>query len=170
MQKLSHVVGRPVVASETGERVGHVADVLLDPGSHQIIGLVMAGGVFAAEHVLPYGDVQTLGKDAVIARAGRGLLDPGEWHRQGTAATRSSALRHRRVLTTSGRQLGEIDDVYVDETTGRVEGIEIRGSSFRGLLHTHSRLPHGDGLTIGADAVLVPDELATAGDARSPRR
>jgi uncharacterized protein YrrD len=160
MHRVSDVIGRAVVSSEGGERIGQVSDVLLDPASHCAVGLVLAGGMFRSEHVLPYGHVQTLGRDAVIARGVDGLLDPDAWRRQATGALRSSTLTHKRVLTTAGRHLGEIDDVYVNDQTGAIEGYDVRASTLGGLSHKRSRLPQADGITIGTDAVLVPEELA----------
>jgi uncharacterized protein YrrD len=160
MQKVSDVIGRSVVSSEGGERIGRVSDVLLDPGSHRVVGLVLSGGVFKSEQVLRYADVQTLGRDAVIARGSEGVLDAEEWRRQGVEAFRSSTLTHKRVLTTGGRDLGEIDEVYLDDQSGAVEAFDVRDSTLGGLRHTRSRLTRGAGITIGADAVLVPEEIA----------
>jgi uncharacterized protein YrrD len=159
MQKVSELIGKSIVSADTGERIGKVSDVLVDPESQHVVALVLAGGLLRSEHVLPYADVQTLGADAVIARSGAGVVDAKEWHRQGTASRRTSALKHKRVLTTSGRALGEIDDVLLGDG-GRVEGFEIAGSTFGGLLRRRSTLPQAHGVTVGVDAVLVPDETA----------
>jgi len=162
MQKVSELVGKPIVSAETGERMGKVADVLLDPQSSHILGLVVGGGLLSSEQVLPYADVQTLGKDAVVARSGKGVVGPKEWRQQGLDTARSSALTHKRVLTTSGRALGEIHDVLVDESAGTVEAFVVANSALGGLVRRRSILPQGSGVTIGADAVLVPDEAAAA--------
>ena len=76
-------------------------------------------------------------------------------------------MKHRRVLTTSGRAVGEIRDVLLDDA-GAVEAFDIGGSTLGGLLRRRSTLPHGEGVTIGADAVLVPDETVAAMEA--PRK
>jgi uncharacterized protein YrrD len=162
MQKASDIVGRAVVSSESGERLGSVADLLLDQASTRVLGLIVGGGLFTTEHVLPYGNVQTLGRDAVLARTHAGLLDPQQWRAQKLEAARSSTLKHRRVFTTAGRALGEIDDVYVDDETGGVRGFEVVGSGFAGLARTRTMLGRAGELTVGPDAVLVPEDLAAA--------
>jgi uncharacterized protein YrrD len=159
MQKVSELVGKPIVSADTGERIGKVSDVLVDPQSQHVIGLVVASGVLSAEHVLPFTDVQTLGTDAVVARSGSGVVGRKEWHQQAIDTMRTSALQQKRVLTTSGRALGQIRDVLVDEV-GSIEGFEIAGSGFGGLLRRRSTLPQAHGVTIGADAVLVPEDTA----------
>jgi uncharacterized protein YrrD len=124
--------------------------------------------VLSSEHVLPYKDVQTLGRDAVVARSGSGVVGPKEWHQQSQEAMRTSALRHKRVLTTSGRALGQIRDVLLDEAGG-VEAFEIGGSTLASVLRRRSTLPHAQGVTIGADAVLVPDDAAAEMESRTSR-
>ncbi len=158
MQRVSELIGKPIVSAESGERIGKVTDVLLDPQTQHVVGIVVGGGVFASEHVLPYGDVQTLGRDAVIARTGAGVVGPKEWRQYTVDATRSSTLKHRRVLTTSGRALGEVHDILLNDG-GMVESFEVSGG---GLMPRRSILPSVKGLTIGSDAVLVPDETAAA--------
>ncbi len=163
MRKVSELLGRAIVSAENGERIGKVADVLLDERSQQVIGLIVAGGLMRAEHVLPYSDVQTLGTDAVVARSTARVVSATKWHEQGLATRRASALKHRRVLTTGGKAIGAIQDVLLDDR-GSVDAFEVVDSTLGGLIHRRSTLPYANGLTVGADAVLVPDGTAAATD------
>jgi uncharacterized protein YrrD len=160
MHRVSELVGKPIVSAANGERVGRVSDVLLDRGSCRTVGLVLAGGLMSSEHVLPYGDVQVVGKDAIVARTGEGLMGPKEWRAQGVETERSSSLRNKRVMTTSGRQLGAVNDIYLDETTGAVEALEVSGPKMGGLMQRKSVLPQTASLTIGPDAIVVPEGTA----------
>ena len=74
MWKVSQLIGKSIVSGDNGEKLGRVADVMLHPAAHQVVGLVVAGGVLSPEQVLPYAEIQTLGTDAVIARSGTGLV------------------------------------------------------------------------------------------------
>jgi uncharacterized protein YrrD len=161
MHKLSELVGKSIVSAESGEQIGKVADMLLDKQSQRVLAIVIEGGLFSSEHVLPFADVQTLGKDAVVARSGTGVVGAKDWHQRAIEVTRTSGLKHKLVLTTSGRALGEIHDVLLDET-GIVEGFEITGSRLGRLMGRHSLLTRADGITAGADAVIVSDESAAA--------
>ena len=76
MHRVSELVGRAIVAAESGERIGTVSDVLLDPASQRVLGLVIAGGLLSSEHVLPISDVQTLGTDTVVARSATAVVGP----------------------------------------------------------------------------------------------
>jgi uncharacterized protein YrrD len=156
MWKVTQLIGKSIVSGNTGEQLGKVADVLLDADSHRVVGLVVAGGVLSSEQVLPYAEVQTLGADAVIARSAAGLLTAKEWHARPAVATRASAVRRLPVLTVSGRAVGDVRDILLDEE-GMVDALEVSGA---GLFQRRSTVPNAPGLTIGADAVLVPEAVA----------
>jgi uncharacterized protein YrrD len=158
MWKVTQLIGRSIVSANSGEKLGKVTDVLLHDDAHQVIGLVVAGGVLSSERVLPYGEIQTLGSDAVVARSATGLITAKDWHARSVIARRTSALRLLPVLTVSGRAVGEIRDILVDEQ-GTVEGFEVAGGS---LLRRRSTISNVPGLTIGSDAVLVPDAAVPA--------
>ncbi len=162
MRRVSELVGKPVVSADTGERIGKVSDVLLDAQSRRMLGVVVSAGLFAGEQVLPYEDVQTIGKDALVARSAGGVVGPKGWRAQGLDTLRTSALTGRRVLSTSGRSLGELHDLQVDEQAGTVEAFEVAVAAMGGLVRRRALLPRVDGVTVGADAVLVPDVTADA--------
>jgi uncharacterized protein YrrD len=160
MPKISDIVGKAIISAETGEHLGKVADVLLDPPSRHAVGLVISGGILGAETVLPFGDVQTLGKDAIVARTGAGKVGRREWRQQDIDAARSSTFKHRPVLTSTGRALGEVHDVLLNGQTGIVEALEVAERAYGGLGHKRWLLPRGEDVTIGADAVVVSDTAA----------
>ena len=167
MRKVSELVGKSIVSAASGEHLGKVSDVLVDQQSHRVLGFVIGGGLMGSEHVLLHADVQAMGADAVVARSGTGVVGARDWREQGVAAARTSTLTDRRVLTNSGRALGKVHDVLLDDRGAAVEAFEVSVPSLGGLVHKHTILPHVAGMTIGADAVLVPDQSV---DAETPDR
>jgi uncharacterized protein YrrD len=170
VHRISEVVGLPIVSGENGERIGKVADVLMDPDSKQLVGLVVAGGLLASEQVLPFSDVQTLGKDAVVARTASGLVNPKEWAGRAIATRRTSTLMKKPVITDAGRELGEVRDVVVDESNGAVDGLDIAGRRFAAVVPRRAATP-GNEMVVGPDALIVPerslDASGTSGKSKS---
>jgi uncharacterized protein YrrD len=159
MQRTSELIGKPIVSADRGERIGTVDDVLLDGERRRAIGLVVHGGVLAAERVLPYDQVQVLGRDAIIAASHAGIIDAESWRRRRLVTTRVSSLRSRRVITRSGRELGALRDVYLDQS-GAIGAYDVERSGFAGLVHHRARLPLTEDVAIGDDAVIVSDDAA----------
>ena len=73
------LIGRSIVAADSGEKLGTVADLLLDDDGGRVIGLVVRHGLLKSEGVLPATAVQTLGGDAVVTRSGVDLMTGSEW-------------------------------------------------------------------------------------------
>jgi uncharacterized protein YrrD len=165
MLRLSELAGRPVVAQDAGAKVGDVADLLAD-GEH-VVAIVLAGGILASEHVLPFSEVQKLGEDTVIAVSSNGVLDAKQWAKSGVTAYRLGSLRKKQVLTTSGHILGVIGDVYLDEL-GSITGYDVESRGFGGLVRRHQLLP-AQGVTVGPNALVVSQEAATAFTAKDAR-
>ena len=155
MYHLSAMIGKSVVASDTGEKVGTIADGLLDPEATQLLGLVIDNGVLATEHVLPLSDVATVGRDAVLVRTGEHMMTPGDWRRAQVEATRCSAVTGRRVVTTDGEELGHVSDLLFDERTGALGGLEVEERSLKGLRRKRRVIQAPPTPRVGPDAVVL---------------
>ena len=160
MHRVSDIVGKPIISAETGDKLGSVTDGLIDNERNQLVGLVIGGGVFGKEHVLPYADVQTIGGDTVLARGGSGVMSGKQWRGEDHGSTRSGTLKGRPVVTTGGQKIGVVGDILIDEGTGRLDCLEIATPDFGGLVTRRSLLPFAGELRIGRDAVVVPDNAA----------
>lgn len=162
MHRISHTVGKPIISADTGDKLGHISDALLDPSSIRVLGFVVGGGLLGEERVLPFESVQTLGGDTVIVR-GAELIGAREWRTAGAQTTRSSAISGKSVVTTSGRRVGTVSDLIVDQATGAITELEIGASDLGGLRKRRSHVGVSRDVRIGPDAVVVPDSLAEAG-------
>jgi uncharacterized protein YrrD len=67
-----------VISADTGEKLGTVADLLLDDASHALVGVVVSHGVLKHEEILPASSVHSFGSDAVVSRSAE-LIGAKEW-------------------------------------------------------------------------------------------
>ena len=160
MRRISEYVGKPIVSADTGEKVGTVADVLVDADAGRIVGVIVGGGLLTSEHVLPYADVQVMGGDAVIAKSRERVVGARGWREIGSDAARAKTYKNKRVITTGGRELGEVRDVYVHQQTGAVEAYEVVGPAFTSLIERWTILPQSGDVTVGPDALIVTEDAA----------
>jgi len=167
MRSVKELIGKPVVAVDTGDRIGTVSDALLEDeagrGSLSIVGLVIGGGLLAQEHVMPFRDVQTIGGDTILARSHAGMVGAREWRESGVRSTRVSLLKGRPVVSTTGQRLGELSDLLIDEQTGTFSALEVAASDLGGLRTRRSLLQPVTDVRIGPDAVLVPESAMHSG-------
>ena len=166
MYRVSDMIGKSVVSTMSGEKLGTVSDVLLDGVAVRVLGLVVRHGLIAKERVLPLEDVQTVGPDALLARTDEHLMSSKEWREADVHAIRSSSIHGRRVVTAGGEQVGVVSDMLVMEQTGALGGLEIESQSLGGLRTRRTMLPPDADPRIGPDAVIIRDGTP-AGASRS---
>jgi uncharacterized protein YrrD len=87
-RRATNLIGKPVVSAATGERLGTVADLLLDDAGTSVIGIVLRHGWLKNEDVLPASSLQTFGRDAVVSRTSE-LIGADEWRERGADAEKT---------------------------------------------------------------------------------
>ncbi|MBW4515700.1 MAG: PRC-barrel domain-containing protein [Timaviella obliquedivisa GSE-PSE-MK23-08B] len=161
MRKGNEVIGKPVVSYSTGRRIDTVKDLIFDQNSNQLLGfLITEGGWFSSPHVLLLKDVLAIGADAVIIPSKDHVFDAKQVPEISKILEYNNVLKGTRILTTDGRNLGTMVDLYFDNETGIVEGYEVSGGMFADAYSGRSFVPTPKTLKIGKDVAFVPVETA----------
>ncbi len=101
-------------------------------------------------------EVDTLGPD-VLAIASRAAVRGAATSARYTELVGLDELTRRQVLTEGGMSLGHVVGVEFDEETFQLTGLEIGA----GLFKKPTVIPFEQVLTVGADVVVVRDEVAS---------
>jgi uncharacterized protein YrrD len=80
-RRATDLIGKPVVAADTGRKLGRVEDLLLDDDANELRGVLVSHGFLKRRGVLPASAIQSLGRDAVVSRSTE-LIDPRNWDRE----------------------------------------------------------------------------------------
>src|SRR5437588_1217725 len=68
----SELIGKPVITFDSGRRLAHVEDLLIDHQQHQVLALLVdKGAILEPAKVVPFGRSQAIGDNAVIVPNGR---------------------------------------------------------------------------------------------------
>ncbi|GGS19246.1 PRC-barrel domain-containing protein [Deinococcus knuensis] len=163
MIKGKEILGRPIIAVSSGERIDTVHDVIFDHQANQVLGLLVdEGGWFSAAKAVPFGEIRSIGEDAIMVGAPDAVTTTREDGRLKEALDSKSSLIGLTLMTTDGQNLGKIADVFFDEHTGRVEGYEATGGLFADLSSGRTFVPVPESVQIGVDTAIVPVEVANA--------
>ncbi|ULH16142.1 PRC-barrel domain-containing protein [Deinococcus sp. KNUC1210] len=163
MLKGKELIGRNLVTLDGGERVDSIHDLIFDEQGNRVLALLIdEGGWFHAAKVLPYTSVRSVGEDAVMIDAAADVVNANDDATVSAAMQNKVGLIGLNLLTTDGKELGRISDVFFDEMTGRVVGYEATGGLFSDLSSGRTFVPAPESITIGAEAALVPPEVAQA--------
>ncbi|HEY9693045.1 MAG TPA: PRC-barrel domain-containing protein [Oculatellaceae cyanobacterium] len=159
MLKGSDIIGKPIITYDTGKQIEKVADVIFDHNSNYILAfLVSDSGWFNAAKVIPIEDVHAIGPDAVIAKWKFAVVAAKKIREVKKILERNNVLKDTRVMTTDGRFLGTMIDLYFDERNGQIEGYEVEGGMFAHPETGHSFVPAPQTIRIGVDVAFVPPE------------
>lgn len=161
MLKGNDIIGKPIITYDTGKQIEKVQDLIFDQSSNFLLGfLVSDNGWFSSAKVIPLEDIHAIGPDAVIAKWKLGIVPARKVPEIKKILERNNVLKGTKLMTTDGRNLGTMVDLYFDERTGKIEGYEVTGGLFADATSGRSFVPAPQTLKIGIDVAFVPPETA----------
>jgi len=150
MQKINQLFGKRVIDQHSGNQCATVRDVVLDGDMRRIIALVIGdGGWGRKDRVLRWNDVVGAGEFIVVnGTQSFPLLDEDAEVR--ALRERAETITGKPVISASGEQIGNVDDIFFDRS-GLLLGYEIR----RGMFGGHPVLRSADVRSVGKDAIIA---------------
>jgi uncharacterized protein YrrD len=161
MRKGTDLIGKAVVAYDTGERFETVLDLIFDQDSNRLLGfLVDEAGWFSTSKVIPLSSVQAIGLDAIIVPSKATEVSASDLQTIDRVLEHNNIMKGTKIMSTDGRDLGTMIDLYFDELTGEIEGYEVSGGMFADAYSGRSFVPAPETLKIGKDVAFIPSETA----------
>lgn len=161
MRKGSDIIGKSITAFDSGKRVARVQDLIFDQDTNELLGvLVEEAGLFRSAKVIPLGAISAFGTDTLIISSKEDIISAKHDDRIHRVLDRNLILKGTRIVTTDGRYLGSVVDLFFDEQTGAIEGYETSGGIFADAYSGRSFIPAPHTIRIGEDATFVPPETA----------
>jgi uncharacterized protein YrrD len=157
------LLGKTVLSRTTGNLLGQVYDLYIDPVDGLLMGLTiqMPDGKMGG---LDYKKVYSFGQDAVMASDDDAIVGlENDW-----VATHSHAKRHLlgiKIVTESGNLLGQVANIFVSLAPPPVAIYEVRESVLDKLLGRNLFIPAstGNALSNSAERIVVSNNAATEG-------
>ncbi len=156
MLKGKQVIENPIISERSGDRVGTVKDVLIDPYSNQLGAFVLNEQLSqSSAAVLPWIGVKAVEPERVITWAltmivnADELFDLKQLFKQGTISEGT------RFKASDGQFLGSLFDVYFDEQSGAIVGYDVVGGLLAPSDRDHAFLPAPERVTFDKDSNTV---------------
>ncbi|NJN37988.1 MAG: hypothetical protein HC790_03440 [Acaryochloridaceae cyanobacterium CSU_3_4] len=161
MRKGSELMGKLVVAYDTGEAIAKVLDLIFDQDSNQLAGiLVDEGNWFSGAWVVAMDQISAIGPNALIVKHTDAIVKARKTPHIQQILKREIVLKGTRIMTTDGADLGIMVDLFFDDKTGIVKGYEVSGGLFADVYSGRSFVPAPKTFKIGVDFAFVPPEVA----------
>jgi uncharacterized protein YrrD len=155
MIKSRDLIGRLIVTITTGEIVGKVKDVLIDPQQWTIAALVLPSRMFSRETIiLPRSVVHVFGKDVVLVKSNETMARDDSLDQVASLLAVSGEMRGRSLATEQGLRLGVLDDLLVDEM-GKVVAYELARVFVHGPLAESKQIPFSATRSVGPDLIII---------------
>jgi uncharacterized protein YrrD len=158
VQKAKTLVGRPVLSKTDGRRYGTVCDLVFEPDSKTLLGVIFKDQA-GEETAFRFSDLQAIGTDAVIAKDGAVPRPAAEFPDVVDARDKDDPLYGLKVISDRGQALGAIEDLLFDVETGKLTGLEISDGLIQDFVEGRVAIPVPESLPHGADALVVPGEV-----------
>ncbi|MFW5980118.1 MAG: PRC-barrel domain-containing protein [Halanaerobiales bacterium] len=152
MIKLKELHNLPVISMGNGALVGEVKDILISDDGENIEGLII---VQNDNFFVPGEYIYCLGDDIVIIKSGENLILLEDKKNKINYAKNKEIILGNSVINTSGKELGVISDLLIDEKLGKIVGYELSGGVIQDLWEGRNFLTVEENLYYGQDVVIV---------------
>jgi sporulation protein YlmC with PRC-barrel domain len=127
--RFSEGEGRKVVSTSTAQTIGKVTDYIIDPKEKAVAGVILKK-TSGKEDTIPWENVDAFGEDAVMVKREDVLVVPSG--RLAELTDKKFKQHGKLVLSAAGVNLGKVDDVEFDPTTGAVTALVLDGTTIDG--------------------------------------
>jgi uncharacterized protein YrrD len=129
MIKSNDIVGKPVLRKEIDKQVEIIHDIIFDPETKRILGFVVdEGGWFKNARIVLWEGIAQIDEMGVTLVSEKYLIPADYAPPIQEMMEQGNILYQTKVITTEGEEVGQLADVYFNETTGKVEGFDVTGS------------------------------------------
>jgi uncharacterized protein YrrD len=157
MYRARHLIGLPVVNVVTGERLASVRSLVIDLVGGQIQGLVVQrGSLFREPQVLHFEQLHAIGQDAILVKDGEKPYALPQLLAQLPWAQTEDKLFGRPVLTSDGKSVGALEDLFFDPHTGTISHYLLADGLLQSLLEGPAVMSAPSQPIMGEDRVIIP--------------
>lgn len=152
------LIGKPIISMTNGLNIGKVVDVLVDPGTATIAGLVTSkGGLFTHRgevEAIPADEVEVWGLDAVLVSRPDVIAKVDELPDSQHWLSVADRVKGRDIVSVDGTRIGQLNDVVLN-TQGQLVGYDLAQVFVPGPVAESRRIPAEATRSFGKDVLIV---------------
>ncbi|HIE51694.1 MAG TPA: hypothetical protein EYP85_08020 [Armatimonadetes bacterium] len=157
IKRYRELIGLPILELRTGENIAKVQDVILNAQERRVLALVVErGGLFKTARAILFERVEGIGDNAVTVETANVIVELPQHPDLERLYKRGIHLQGNRLVTKSGNRLGKIVDFGLETETGEIVLLYLTSGLLKGQTSVNAQKI----ITVGKDAVIVPDDYA----------
>ena len=168
MRKVKATVGKDVLSLADGRKIHSVKELLIGADNAEIVALLVDdGGLLGTSQVVPFEAVHSFGRDAVVVTEPAAVVPASRYPPVAETIDAKDRLIGKKVFTDRGDQQGTVSDIYFDESSGRILGLEVSGGVINNIARGNSYLPVEEIIRVGVDVVYMYPEAVEGLEAQT---
>lgn len=157
MPKGREIISLPVVTINQRKQIGEVKDLIYDPSANRLLGyLVECGNWLKDGSGFLHSDVVRREENCLVVRDESVIRNLSSIPELKQALDGKKDIRGRPVECGSGRQMGIIQDLVLDEKTSEITGYEVSDGVVQDLLEGRVTIPN-KGINIYDDKIVTSE-------------
>lgn len=150
------ILGTPAINLKTGKIMGQTDDLLFTSDG-QLLGLILKRKYwFEKKPVLLRSNIQVIGEDYIFSMTSPCRWEKRECFKYVSFTKGPFKIKGHPVLTSTGKQLGVLENVYIDSNQEKIVGYEISDGFVSDLLEGRRIWSHTVPVQFTKDAVILP--------------
>lgn len=164
VNSITGLIGRTVLSRATGNKLGPIHDLLVNPVEGDLAGLAVAMPDQSLR-LIDYSEIYSFGPDAVMINSDESAI-PAPASPLKSLPLAKHQLTGARVITEGGKVLGQIVNVYIHLAETSLLVYEVRSSLLDKLLGHTLYFPASQGRALSEDAarLVVADDTTEKAD------
>lgn len=150
------VLGMNVLSRLDGQKIGSIKDIVISKDHGRIVAFILeTGGLFSADSAVAMENVVSFGKDALVITDSKAVARVDHFPAVKEIMDDRDGLVGKQVFSESGDRKGKVEDIYFDESSGSIVGLEVEGKFTPKGSNAAVQLRLSDIVSIGPDAVVI---------------
>lgn len=158
MKKTQKILGLPIISISDGLEVGTVRSIILNADRGAIDYIVVDSGIqIFSTRVIPTEDVLGIGEYALTIENEGVIVDISRIPAAIQLLQNDIRVKGTKVLTKKGRLVGEIGDIYIDDSDScKITGLEFIADAMQKKI---SLIPRDTVITFGKNLTVVKEDI-----------
>ncbi len=156
MKKSRKFISMPIISIVEGVQIGSVKDLVVDPKNLGIAAIVIdQKGWFKEQKIIPYNKVTSVGEDAITIDQSANVEKSTNLPEILKLLRENTDPIGMKVISEKGKVIGQVDEYFLDEATGKITSLEISGRFIESLIKGRGVFDASMIITMGTDAIVV---------------
>lgn len=149
----------PIISLKEGQQIGYVRNLVVNPKTKSLAALVIdPAGFFKEQRIIPYNRVVSVGENAITVSTESQVEKAASLPDILDLLKDKAAIIGIKVVTETGKNLGFVEEFYIDSQNGRIVNLEISEGRIEGIFGSKALLKADLIVTIGPHAIIVSQE------------